>query len=158
MQVMITGYDNSRLAWQPRRRSSFVVSFSTLPCEWHSELTFGRVADLIAGIDLNMKLSLIAGIDLNMKLRIDSARLPIQVRASPKPALRRRSTLTVQAAARYRSTIETNQGRIKGAGLLREANPSVLVAQTSHSVYRNRFRINHISLATVAAQPCLADQ
>lgn len=143
---MITGYDNSRLAWQPRRRSSFVVSFSTLPCEWHSELTFGRVADLIAGIDLNMK------------LRIDSARLPIQVRASPKPALRRRSTLTVQAAARYRSTIETNQGRIKGAGLLREANPSVLVAQTSHSVYRNRFRINHISLDTVAAKPCLADQ
>lgn len=143
---MITGYYNSRLAWQPRRRSSFVVSFSTLPCEWHSELTFGRVADLIAGIDLNMK------------LRIDSARLPIQVRASPKPALRRRSTLTVQAAARYRSTIETNQGRIKGAGLLREANPSVLVAQTSHSVYRNRFRINHISLDTVAAKPCLADQ
>lgn len=143
---MITGYDNSRLAWQPRRRSSFVVSFSTLPCEWHSELTFGRVADLIAGIDLNMK------------LRIDSARLPIQVRASPKPALRRRSTLTVQAAARYRSTIETNQGRIKGAGLLREANPSVLVAQTSHSVYRNRFRINHISLDTVVAKPCLADQ
>lgn len=93
-----------------------------------------------------------------MKLRIDSARLPIQVRASPKPALRRRSTLTVQAAARYRSTIETNQGRIKGAGLLREANPSVLVAQTSHSVYRNRFRINHISLDTVAAKPCLADQ
>lgn len=143
---MITGYYNSRLAWQPRRRSSFVVSFSTLPCEWHSELTFGRVADLIAGIDLNMK------------LRIDSARLPIQVRASPKPALRRRSTLTVQAAARYRSTIETNQGRIKGAGLLREANPSVLVAQTSHSVYRNRFRINHISLDTVVAKPCLADQ
>lgn len=144
---MITGYYNSRLAWQPRRRSSFVVSFSTLPCEWHSELTFGgRVADLIAGLDLNMK------------LRIDSARLPIQVRASPKPALRRRSTLTVQAAARYRSTIETNQGRIKGAGLLREANPSVLVAQTSHSVYRNRFRINHISLDTVAAKPCLADQ